>query len=441
MLLIYTTNITTRIQYIMRYVFEERLGIEYSITNNKEEFISNKTSSKIVYAKENIAEKLFFYADELLFESDIKRINLKESVYNDLPVLFSHNKNSALQFDVFAAIFYLLSRYEEYLNEPLDKHRNYNYQHSILYKLKILDTPIVEQWIELFKTALLKKFPSLLFKKHIAKFGLSFDIDVAYAYKNRNAGRLIGGISKRIIQLDIGETKKQLLTLANKKEDMFDTYDYIFSSIKTKKAIFFFNMGLYGKFDKNPSFRNKKFRQLIKSISEKAMVGLHPSYSSNKNKNLIAIEKNKLEKIINKPITVSRQHYLKLKLPDTYGTLLTNNFSEDYTIGYSAVYGFRAGTCNSFLFFDLKKNETTDLRLFPFTYMDVTLNNYLQLNIEESKKVVSNLINITYKYNGIFIPLWHNSTLCDCNEWKGWREVFEHTLKEIDNKSFENLFN
>ncbi|MBV9963009.1 MAG: polysaccharide deacetylase family protein [Parafilimonas sp.] len=440
MLLIYTTDITNRIRYVMQYVFDERLGIEYSITNNKEAFISNTSVLKIVYGKENISEELFFYAEELLFENNIKKNVLNESAYNNLPVLFSHNKKAALQFDIFAAIFYLLSRYEEYLNEPLDKHKNYNYQNSILYKLKILDTPIIEQWMELLKDILLRKLPSLQFKKHTAKFGLSFDIDVAYAYKNRNAGRVIGGISKKMLQLDVNETKRQLLTLANKKEDIFDTYDYIFSTIKTKKPVFFFNMGLYGRFDKNPSSRNKKFRELIKNISEKAVVGLHPSYSSNRNKNFVSLEKNKLEKIIDKPVLMSRQHYLKLKFPDTYRNLINNNFIEDYTVGYSAVYGFRAGTCNSFLFFDLKKNETTNLRLFPFSYMDVTLNNYLQLSIEEAKKIVSNLISTIYKYEGIFIPLWHNSTLCDCNEWKDWRKVFEYTLKEIDNKNFENLF-
>jgi hypothetical protein len=199
-------------------------------------------------------------------------------------------------------------------------------------------------------------------------------------------------------------------------------------------------MGLYGKFDKNPSFRNRQFKQLIKKISEKAVIGLHPSYASNRNKNLIAIEKNKLEQITKKEVAASRQHYLKLKLPATYNSLIDNNINEDFTMGYAAAYGFRAGTCNSFLFFDLVKNESTGLRLYPFAYMDGTLNNYLKLGIAEAKEVVSGLIDVIYQYKGLFIPLWHNSTLCDCAEWKGWREVFEHTLKEIDNKNLEPLF-
>ena len=92
------------------------------------------------------------------------------------------------------------------------------------------------------------------------------------------------------------------------------------------------------------------------------------------------------------------------------------------------------------MFFDLLKNESTALRLYPFAYMDVTLNNYLKQSVEEAKKTVSKLVEIIYRYDGIFIPLWHNSTLCNCFEWKGWREVFEHTLKEIDDKNMKNLF-
>jgi hypothetical protein len=441
MLLIYTPHITNRIKYIMNYVFDERLGITYTLTNNEADFKNDIQHLKIVYASEFFENILNFYACSLLFEENIRTVELNESVLNDVKILFACDKNSALPFDVFAAIFYLLSRYEEYLNEPLDKFENYNYANSMLFKQKLLDVPIVEQWIELLKKVLLKNFPSLQFKNHIPKFVLSFDIDVAYAYKNRSTIRTIGGFAKKIILLKFSQAKNHLSVLLNKKKDMFDTYDYIFSSIKNKKPIFFFDMGDYGKFDKNPSWKNKRFQQLIKDISQKAIVGLHPSYASNLNKKLVALEKTKLQQISGKPITVSRQHYLKLKFPDTYNNLISNNIQEDFTIGYSAVYGFRAGTCNSFLFFDLQKNKTTNLRLFPFAYMDVTLNNYLKLNIDEAKKIISQLIENVNRYNGIFIPLWHNSTLCSCAEWKGWRDVFEHTIKEIDDKKFENLLN
>src|SRR5262245_48790776 len=126
MLLIYTPYITNRIQYVMQYVFEERLGIEYSITNDKAEYFSNTDALPISYAEVDIEKGIFFRACKILFENDIKDIELHESICDDVTVLFSHNdRAAALSFDVFAAVFYLLSRYEEYLGKPLDQHDNY----------------------------------------------------------------------------------------------------------------------------------------------------------------------------------------------------------------------------------------------------------------------------------------------------------------------------
>jgi len=441
MLLIYTPYITSRIQYVMQYVFEERLGIEYSITNDTEEYFNNTNALPISYAEADVKKGIFFNASKILFEDDIKEIELHEGICNDITVLFSHNDRvAALNFDVFAAVFYLLSRYEEYLGKPLDHHDNYLPTNSILYRLKIHDIPIVEQWIELLKAVLQKNFPGIRFKKHTAKFGLSFDVDVAFAYKNKTMLRTVGGLGKKLLTFNFIEAKNQMLTLMNRRRDMYDTYEYIFTSIQNKKAVFFFDMGDYGKFDKNPSHTNRPFRNLIKNISGRAMIGIHPSYASNMNTSLVTKEKKILEQITGNTITRSRQHYLKLRLPDTYTSLLRNHILEDFTQGYSSIYGFRAGTCSSFLFFNLLRNESTSLRLYPFAYMDVTINNYLKLSIEEAKKIVSKLIDIIYHYDGIFIPLWHNSTLCNCLEWNGWREVFEHTLKEIDNKNMKNLF-
>jgi hypothetical protein len=440
MLIIYTPHITNRILYTIQYIFNERLGIAYSITDNKEEYVSANSALKIGYDVESLGVGVFVHSSGLLCESDIKKINLYESTCDDIKTLFPHNNEEAvLNFDIFSAIFYLLTRYEEYLGEPFDRHGNFNYRNSILYKLDILDTPVIEQWIELFKEVLIKHYPALEFKKNAARFCLTFDIDIAYAYKYRSIARTIGGFANKVMHLNIKDSKNQLLTLMNKQQDAFDTYNYIFKTIKNKKPVFFFNMGVYGRFDKNPSFRNKHFRQLIRTISEKAEIGVHPSYASNTNKNFIAIEKKKLESITENAVTASRQHYLKLKLPGTYNNLISNNITRDFTIGYSGYYGFRAGTCNDFLFFDLVKNETTDLRLYPFSYMDVTLNNYLSYSIEEAKESISKLINIICLYKGIFIPLWHNSTLCNCNEWIGWREVLEHTITEIDNHHMQNI--
>ncbi len=441
MLLIYTPHITPRIQYIMQYVFEEQFGLTYEIINDEEEFIRKNSEQKIIYARKNIEDGIYFFCCDLLFETNIHELDINSGQISNNIVLFKHFEKDALGFDVFAAVFYLISRYEEYLQRPTDKFGNYDFKNSILNGLNCMHIPVVEQWMNMLKEVLVEKFPSLQFKQATTKFALSFDVDVAYAYRNRSLVRTIGGIIKKIISLNFSDFTRQILTIFHVRKDMFDTYQYIFSKIKNTKAIFFFNMGRYSRYDKNPSYKNKAFRKLIKKIHVNSLTGLHPSYKSNSNLTLLASEKNWLEEIVGEKLICSRQHYLKLKLPDTYNTLIANRIENDFTIGYHDAYGFRAGTCKPFLFFNLKTNQTTNLRLFPFAIMEGTLNDVLKLSIEESKKIISDLIITASEYKGVFIPIWHNSTLSDKDEWKGWRKVFEHMLLEIEKRKLMNLFN
>jgi hypothetical protein len=200
-------------------------------------------------------------------------------------------------------------------------------------------------------------------------------------------------------------------------------------------------MGKYGKRDKNPSHKNLVFRQLIYSLYQKNFLGLHPSYASNYDEELLAEEKQKLEDIIQQKITLSRQHYLKITMPGTFKKLSQNGITKDFSIGYYFSYGFRAGTCHPFLFFDLISNEITNLRLYPFAFMEGTLNEVMNLSTDEAKLHISQLIETVQKNNGVFIPIWHNSTLSETGIWKGWRNVFEHMLKELKEKKFEPITN
>jgi hypothetical protein len=53
----------------------------------------------------------------------------------------------------------------------------------------------------------------------------------------------------------------------------------------------------------------------------------------------------------------------------------------------------------------------------------------MKLDPEKSKEVILKLINETRKVGGLFVSIWHNTSLLDNEEWKGWREVFEFIIK------------
>ena len=143
-------------------------------------------------------------------------------------------------------------------------------------------------------------------------------------------------------------------------------------------------------------------------MDEFSDVGIHPSYGSGDRVESVQKEIRRLEQILDRPICSSRQHYLKMSFPETYRTLIANGIEEDYSMGYSEVPGFRAGTCTPFKFYDLQANEPTNLTVYPFAVMDRTLNDHLKLSPEEAIERVSDLFAEVKAVHGTLVSVWHN---------------------------------
>jgi hypothetical protein len=218
--------------------------------------------------------------------------------------------------------------------------------------------------------------------------------------------------------------------MAKSEKDPFDVFDYIIENIEENKVEtrFFFPVGDHSKYDKNPSWRNEEYQNLICRISGKYQVGLHPSYTAGGNGSLVNTEAFRLKSILGKEISLSRYHYLRLSMPRSYDTIHNAGISEDYSMGYPDEPGFRAGIARPYFFYNVTEDKKTNLKIFPFQVMDGTLYDYKKLNPESSKEVILNLINETRKVGGLFISIWHNTSLLDNIERKGWREVFEHMI-------------
>ena len=99
-------------------------------------------------------------------------------------------------------------------------------------------------------------------------------------------------------------------------------------------------------------------------------------------------------------------------------------------MGYASQVGFRAGTSLPFYFYDLDMEMQTTLLLHPFAVMDGTLNEYMELPIDDAQYLVKELLDYVKEVDGVFISLWHNETLCDNRHWKDWKQVYEYTIEE-----------
>lgn len=425
MLLVYSKNISSRLNYIFKFILDELLGIQYNVTTNKDDFI-NFIGAKLNYSIDNSLGELWVCSTDLLFSKEIekKEPEILNSSWGN--IIYSTPLNSQIPFDIFSASFYLISRYEEYLPFNSDEHNRFSPESSIALKAGFINKAIINIWTKKLFEIIKLKFPQLENQEKGFRFISTIDIDNAYAYKGKGIFRTLGGFSKSILNGNFNEVKKRTLVLNNKLPDHYDTYSYI-REIHLKNNIkpkIFILAGKYSRYDKNVKLSSTLFNKKLKELSEFCDIGIHPSYKSNF-KDCLKDELQSLESVINKKVTISRQHFLMLKFPTTYRKLIELGIKEDYSIGYSSIVGYRAGTCSPFYFYDLLLEKETELKIYPFTFMERTLRQHLQLNTNEAQKIISENINELKDLNGLFVSLWHNESLSDIDYWKGWKLVYE----------------
>ena len=429
MLLVYTHKITHRNKYIFNLILKDILGLDFTLTTDIELF-KKEEGAKLSYTNNPVSDELFFISRQLLFETGITEQNISVFEHDLTKVFFATGKSSALPFDIFAASFYLVSRYEEYLPHIRDEHDRFEAKDSLAFMNGFLQKPVVNIWALWLKELLQKKYPQLVFPKKKYEFISTIDIDNAYAYREKGFTRSVGGYLKSLSELNFPEFGERTRVIMGWEKDPYDTYDFqleILNKYKFK-SIYFFLLGDYGVNDKNLPIESKKFQALIKMLGDYAEIGIHPSYGSNKSKAQLKKEINRLAKVLHRDVTKSRQHFLKLTLPETYRNLIDLDITDDYTMGYASQVGFRASICTPFNFYDLDTELETKLKIHPFAVMEGTLKYKMKMQPKEGLDRIKSLIDEVRSVNGVFVSLWHNDTLNNRKIWRGWKSVYEEMV-------------
>ena len=430
MLLVYSHRITPRIRYIFKHILTRTLLIPVSFTSKVEDFVAHN-GLKLSYTKTALGSEFFIKSNDLLFEQGVNDLEINVQKWDDVPCFFATNINSSLPFDIFAASFYLITRYEEYLPHVKDTHGRFTAEQSLAFKYKFLEKPVIDIWSYKFLSLLKERFPDYTYKTRKYNYISTIDIDNAYAYKHKSFIRGFGGFFMDIFRFKLRDVWNRTAVNLNLKKDPFNTFNELLSFKKefNIKTIFFFSIGDYTTFDTNVSASKNKYKLLIKNVQDYALVGLHPSYFTMNNASMLKKEKGRLENITNTTIKKSRQHYLRFNLPETYQQLIDLEIDEEYSMGYASNVGFRASTCTPFYFYDLDFEIQTPLKVFPFALMDTTLNDYLKLTPKQSLGKIRDLRNEIKAVNGTFITLFHNESLSNYLRWKGWKRLYESMLK------------
>ena len=433
-LIVYTQLSSPRVDYIFSTLLSA-LGIKNFILTTDKTLVQNSSEPKINYSSQRItADELWIQPVNLLFENDIKEQDIVCFDYNDLKAFFKISDGD-FPFDIFAASFYLISRYEEYLPHNKDMYGRYAHENSLAYKENFLKIPSVNMWLQDFGNLLNKKFPSLTQSPKAFTFLPTYDIDIAYSYLHKGITRNLGGFIKSMWYSEWFLFKERMNVLFGKRQDPFNSYQWLDELHKTHhlKPLYFFLLALENKgYDKNILPSKLAMKKLVKQHSKQYDIGIHPSWQSGDKPELLKQEIKKIEIIAGKAIIKSRQHYIRMNLPETYRRLIDAGIEEDYSLGYGSINGFRASYCLPYLWYDLQKEETTNLTIFPFCYMDA--NSYYEQhnNCQQALEEMTYYYNITKQVNGLFITIWHNHFLGTDKMFRGWREAYRTMCQNLD---------
>ena len=427
-MLILVPKNTNRLQYTLDFVFGTMLGVDFKLTTDASAF-RDFEGPKMSYGPEPLWDEPFIKSVGLLFERDIYEQELKPFDFQEVKGIFPvYNNRSLMPFDVFSAIFYLITRYEEYLPQVRDQYGRFTPESSCLYHMGMLSKPIVDIWvIELAQRLHLEEGLA----KRSYQFQPTYDVDAAWAYLHKGFYRTAGAYARDFLSGDWDEIGRRNRVIFKHERDPFDSFDYQFQLQEEfhLKPIYFIHCGDYDTNDKSISIRKDAFRALIKTIGDYADVGIHPSFSSYLNPARIQMEVERLSSVLNREVTKSRQHFLRMTLPRSYQRLIELDIHDDYTMGYASQVGFRAGTATTFRFFDLESDMPTSLQIHPFAVMDGTLRDYLNLGVSESYKMITKVVDEVRKVKGTFIYLTHNETLGGEKRWAGWPEMYRKILE------------
>ena len=428
MLLIYTHKITPRLTYIMRHIFVNILGIELDFTTKVEEFIKH-TGPKITYTKQPLQNEFFIRSNDLLFEQGINDIQLNIGDYDGTPCFFQAGERSTLPFDIFAASFFMLSRYEEYLPHVKDIHGRFSPKDSIAFQNGFLKKPVVDIWAFKLLNALKERFADLEYKNKTYDFISVIDVATSHCYANRGLMRGVIGMLMDLGTFKLKRVVERIAVGLNRQKDPYDNYNELIALHKKYKikCNFFFQFADYSKYDKNVSTNSIKFKSLIKHVADYMPVSLAASYSSFSDLELLKKEKANLEEVINRPVNNCKMRYNRVDVPQTYRNLIAAEFTNDFTMGYTFELGFRAGTCTPFQFYDIPLEVKQPIKVHPFAIHDISLSKIKR--DEEIYRQIELLTNEVKKVNGTLIAMFSNEVLGN-KEDRDWMTVYSEVIKQ-----------
>jgi len=185
-----------------------------------------------------------------------------------------------------------------------------------------------------------------------------------------------------------------------------------------------FNRKTWRHIGRRYTFKHPEIVKLIRELNSNGWeVGLHGSFYSYTNFNMLKEEKKELEKALGSKVIGVRQHNLNLSIPETWRIHEALSFDYDTTLGSNKYVGFRWGTCFPFYPYDTVMNRFLKVLQIPLHIEDIVIFRYQ--NPWENCRL---LIDKVKGYKGVLTILWHHTVFNEV-EYPNYAKLYIDIIK------------
>ena len=432
-------------------IFSEFLGLEPEVA-----FSDDAKAVEIVLEKGSVLlGDTFFSMDESLWlkagsmpETPLKKVNKKDfpfdfkSVSDEIPVIYGdenpkitkEENKIKIGIDIFGSAFFMLTRYEEVVLKEKDLHGRFPATASLAFKEGFLTRPIVNEYLEILWSALVKIEPALERKERKSELVLTHDVDKPFKFQFMTPKRFLKLIAadilkRRSLKKAFRDFCDFIAVKSGKTErDPYNTFDKIMdlSEGAGLKSHFYFIAENYGKvLNSDYDLGNEKIVEIIRRVSERGhFAGIHVSYNGAFDEEKMRREAEKFNEVcrkngINTGPLEARHHFLRVSVPESWRFMEECGIKLDLSLSFADHAGFRCGVCCEYPLFDLVSGRRLKLREKPLVVMECSVLDarYMGLGVgEKSFEFIKSLMNTVALFDGDFVLLWHNNRFEDAEE-------------------------
>jgi hypothetical protein len=421
MLLVHITRPSARATYALEHLFTRLLGWPVRWAASLEELRSSELP-RVLYGGTPVQGAFHLPSEPLIDLSGTEG----EAAFRNMQAALRKNVPCA----PLSTVFFFLSLWEEMRATRQDAHGRMPADDLTACRPGV-DPLLVDRTAIQLADMLRARFPSLPPPQRRYSHVLTVDVDNGLRFLGRPMARAIGASARELLRGEAPVARDRWATRLGYRPDPYNDWSVpvrdVLGSVDRCAAFILTRGG--GRHDHAARLEHPAFQQALRALPEAVETGLHPSYFSGMDHALVVEERERLRKVLDRPVRISRQHFLRMLLPDTYRLLLAAGFQEDHTLGLHDRTGFRAATCTPFPWYDLEREQDTDLMCWPFAVMDSALRERMGLGPEQALAEIDRVQRLVREVQGTFVSVWHDRYLSGYRNFAPWPGVLHRAAQ------------